>query len=47
MKLIPLNGETEPMARRIVWFEPSAKALADPRRWVVERTPAWPNQCST
>ena len=30
MKPIPLNPETEKVARRVIWFEPPAKALADP-----------------
>ena len=30
MKPIPLNAETEEVARRIVWFEGPAEALADP-----------------
>ncbi len=34
MKPIPLNPETEALARRIVWFEPPAQALADPVRFM-------------
>jgi len=34
MKAIPLNPETETVARRIVWFESPAEALADPVRFV-------------
>jgi hypothetical protein len=34
MTPIPLNPETEAAARRIVWFEPPAKALADPIRFM-------------
>jgi hypothetical protein len=34
MKPIPLNPETESVARRIVWFEPPEEALADPIRFV-------------
>jgi hypothetical protein len=34
MKPIPLNDETEAVARRIVWFEPPAEAVADPVRFV-------------
>ena len=31
---IPLTPETEALARRIVWFEPPAEALADPIRFM-------------
>ena len=34
MKPIPLNPETETVARRVVWFEPPEEALADPIRFV-------------
>jgi len=34
MKPIPVNAETEILARRIVWFEPPARALADPIRFM-------------
>ncbi|MDR3400965.1 MAG: hypothetical protein P4L99_00585 [Chthoniobacter sp.] len=34
MKPIPLNDETEALARRIVWFEPPAEALAEPIRFL-------------
>ena len=34
MKPIPLNPETEALARRIVWFEAPAAALADPIRFM-------------
>jgi hypothetical protein len=34
MKPIPLNAETEPVVRRIVWFESPAEALADPVRFL-------------
>ncbi len=34
MKPIPLNPETEPIARRIVWFEEPAQALEDPIRFM-------------
>jgi len=34
MKPIPLNAETERVARRVVWFEPPALALADPVRFM-------------
>jgi hypothetical protein len=30
MKPIPLTSETRAIARRIIWFEPPAEALADP-----------------
>ena len=33
MKPIPRNAETETLARRMVWFEPPAEALADPIRF--------------
>lgn len=32
MKPIPLNPDTEAVARRVVWFEKPAEALADPVR---------------
>ena len=31
---IPVTPETEKVARRIVWFEPPAQALADPVRFM-------------
>jgi len=34
MKPIPLNPETEEVARRLVWFEGPAEALADPVRFM-------------
>lgn len=34
MKPIPLNPETEAIARRVVWFEEPPDALADPVRFV-------------
>ena len=34
MKPIPLNPETEPVVRRIVWFESPEEALADPVRFL-------------
>ena len=34
MKRIPLNPETEKIARRVVWFEPPTVALADPIRFM-------------
>jgi hypothetical protein len=34
MKSIPLNSETEALARRLVWFEPPEQALADPVRFM-------------
>jgi hypothetical protein len=34
MKAIPLTPETEALARRLVWFEEPADALADPIRFV-------------
>ena len=34
MKPIPLNPETETVARRVVWFESPAEALADPVRFM-------------
>ena len=34
MKTIPLNPETEPVVRRIVWFESPEEALADPVRFM-------------
>jgi hypothetical protein len=35
MKAIPLNSETEAIARRVVWFEPPERAMA--RRWIMRR----------
>jgi len=34
MKPIPLNPDTEKVARRVIWFEPPAEALADPVRFM-------------
>jgi hypothetical protein len=34
VKPIPLNPETEAVARRVVWFEEPAEALADPIRFM-------------
>jgi len=34
MKPIPLNPDTETIARRVVWFEPPDQALADPVRFM-------------
>lgn len=34
MKAIPLTLETEAIARKVVWFEPPATALADPIRFM-------------
>ncbi len=34
MKSIPLNAETEPVVRRLVWFESPEEALADPVRFM-------------
>lgn len=34
MKSLPLTQETEALARRLVWFEEPAEALADPVRFV-------------
>jgi hypothetical protein len=34
MKPIPLTAETEAIARRVIWFEPPAAALADPIRFM-------------
>lgn len=34
MKPIPLNPETEALARRIIWFEEPREALADPIRFM-------------
>jgi len=34
MKPIPLNRETEAVARRLVWFETPEEALADPIRFM-------------
>jgi len=34
LKPIPLNPDTEAVARRVIWFEPPATALADPVRFM-------------
>jgi hypothetical protein len=34
MKPIPLTGDTEAVARRVVWFETPEQALADPVRFM-------------
>lgn len=34
MKTIPLNAQTEAIARRIVWFESPPQALSDPVRFM-------------
>ncbi len=34
MRPIPLNRETEALARRLVWFDTPADALADPLRFM-------------
>jgi hypothetical protein len=34
MKPIPLNADTEQIARSLVWFEPPEEALADPVRFM-------------
>lgn len=34
MKQIPLTPATEAIARRVVWFQPPAEALADPVRFM-------------
>jgi hypothetical protein len=34
MKRIPLNPETEAVARSIIWFESPTEALADPVRFM-------------
>ncbi len=34
MKPIPLNGTTEAIARRVVWFVPPAEALEEPIRFM-------------
>ena len=34
MKAIPLTPDLEAVARRIVWFEPPAEAVADPARFM-------------
>lgn len=34
MKPIPLNAETEAVARRVIWFETPEQALADPVRFM-------------
>ena len=34
MKPIPLNAETQAVARRVVWFEEPAEALEDPIRFM-------------
>jgi hypothetical protein len=33
MRAIPLTAETEELAKRLVWFESPAEALADPIRF--------------
>jgi hypothetical protein len=33
-KAIPINSETEALARRVIWFEPPEDALADPVRFM-------------
>lgn len=44
MRLVPLNPETERIARRVVWFEPPAEALADPfKRVQTKSTRDWLN----
>ncbi len=40
MKTIPPNPEIERIARRIVWFEAPAEALADPFRFMAGTSPA-------
>jgi hypothetical protein len=42
MTPIPLTPETEALARRLVWFEEPAEALADPIRFV-----AYALECAT
>ena len=34
MKSIPLNAQTEAVARRVVWFEEPREALSDPVRFM-------------
>ena len=34
MKSIPLNEETAALATQIIWFEPPAKALSEPARFM-------------
>ena len=34
MKSIPLNAQTEAVARRVVWFEEPSEALSDPVRFM-------------
>jgi hypothetical protein len=34
MKSIPLNPDTERVARRVIWFESPAEAFADPIRFM-------------
>lgn len=34
MKPLPMTGELEAIARRVVWFEPPEEALADPVRFL-------------
>jgi hypothetical protein len=34
MRSVPLNPETEALARRLVWFKPPDQALADPVRFM-------------
>ncbi len=38
MTPIPLNDETESLARRIVWFGPPEASLADPVRFMAYAT---------
>lgn len=33
MRKLPLNPELEAVARRVVWFEPPERAIADPIRF--------------
>ena len=34
MKAIPINPETEAIARRVIWFEPPKEALEEPIRFM-------------
>lgn len=34
MKPLPVDARTRELARRLVWFEPAEKALADPVRFL-------------
>lgn len=36
MNPISLNPQTEAVARRVIWFEPPAQALADPIRFMAD-----------